>query len=86
MNNIDSVWNKIIAHQGETFYTKSHCECSYKVNGNSIKLNNTNRSIPKSNIEKAIKIPNPSLCELREMNLQGASYIFAIITDNRIKD
>ena len=56
------------------------------VEGNSIKLKNTNRSIPKSNIEKAIKIPDSSLSELRGMNLQGASYIFAIINDDRIKD
>ena len=80
-----TIWNNILEHEGETFYTVTGKPCSYKILGNQIVLQNTNRNIPRSNIEKALAVINPSVSKFERINLQGPSYIMAIITDPRIK-
>lgn len=82
--NINSVWNNIIKYEGQKFYTKRGIECTYIIKGEQIVLQNTNRNIPRSNIEKAIAVDNPSVYKFEKLNLQGPSYIYAIITDERI--
>lgn len=85
MNEIDQIWTNIINHQREQFYTVKGKACSYEISGNQIILLNTNRNIPKSNIERALSVINPTVSEFERMNLQGPSYIMAIITDSRIR-
>ena len=82
---IDVIWNNIIKHQGEQFYTTAqHNPFSYNVKGNCVILNNTNQNIPRSNFEIAIKLSNPTVSKLNALNLRGPSYIMAIISDSRI--
>ena len=82
---IDKIWNNIIKYQGEQFFTTVKKKpFSYIVNGNSIVLQNTNRIIPRSNVERALEINSPTVSKFVGMNLQGPSYLLAIITDNRI--
>lgn len=84
MKRIEDVWPKILEYEGETFYTVKGRPCSYKVVGSQIVLLNTNRNIPKSNIERALEVANPTVSQFERMNLQGPSYIMAIIKDERI--
>ena len=83
-HNIESVWNNIKRHQGETFRTVTGKSFEYHVDGNAIKLHNTKRSIPKTNVESALLVPKPSPGLFTQLGFQGPSYLFAIITDERI--
>jgi len=85
MNEYDRIWANIVNHEGEQFYTVTGRPCSYKVSGNQIILLNTTRNIPRSNIERALEIVNPTVSQFERLNLQGPSYIMAIITDPRIR-
>jgi hypothetical protein len=85
MNEFEQIWANILKHEGEQFYTVTGKPCSYKISGNQIILLNTNRNIPRSNIEHALAVVNPTVSKLESMNLQGPSYIMAIITDSRIR-
>lgn len=79
------VWNNIVRFQGEQFFTTSKkIPFSYIVKNNNIILQNTNRSIPRSNIETSLNVESPTVSKLKELNLQGPSYLLAIITDSRI--
>ena len=85
MNEYDRIWTNIVKHEGEQFYTVTGKPCSYKISGNQIILLNTNRNIPRSNIERALDVVNPTVSALERINLQGPSYIMAIISDSRIR-
>ena len=85
MNEYDRICANIVNHEGEQFYTVTGRPCSYKVSGNQIILLNTTRNIPRSNIERALEIVNPTVSQFERLNLQGPSYIMAIITDPRIR-
>ena len=85
MNDNDRIWTNISNHQGEELNTVRGRTCSYKIAGNQIVLLNTNRNIPRSNIEQALAVINPTVSKLEAMNLQGPSYILAIINDPRIR-
>lgn len=85
MNNFESIWKNICDHEKEIFYTKRHRPCSYKVSGNQLILLNTTRNIPRSNFERALTVDDPSPSKFQRLNLQGPSYIYAIITDPRIR-
>jgi hypothetical protein len=85
MNEYDRIWANIVNYEGEQFFTITGRPCSYKVFGNQIILPNTTRNIPRSNIERALEIVNPTVSQFERMNLQAPSYILAIITDPRIR-
>src|SRR5205807_2155501 len=72
-----------VRHQGETFHLVRGNPFSYRVVGNVLNPNRTNRNIPRSNFEKALALlPLKSTTDLK--HLQGPSYIYAILTDRRI--
>ncbi len=81
----DRIWANIVKHEGEQFFTVTGRPCSYKISGNQIILLNTTRNIPRSNIERSLEVVNPTVSQFENMNLQGPSYIMAIITDPRIR-
>lgn len=79
------IWCNIIEHQGETFYTQArHRPCSYVVKNDYLHLKNTNRAIPRWQIEEALKIDDVKYSDLDKLKFQGPSYILAIISDKRI--
>lgn len=81
---IDEVWNRIVANEGETFYQIRGGEFTYKVKGNLIILSRTNRSVAKSVFEKALElVPLENTTPVQR--LQAPSYLYAILTDERIK-
>lgn len=84
MADIQTVWKNIVDNQGQTFFTIRKIPCAYHVSGNQIRLENTNRKIPKKDVEIALAVANPSVVRFQQLNLQGPSYLLGIITDARI--
>lgn len=81
--NIETVWNNIIQHEGEEFYTKTGKPFSYSINGNVLNPAHTKRNIPKSNLKTALtRLPLSKTTQLSD--LQGYAYIYGILTDERI--
>lgn len=76
------IWNRIKQNEGQIFYTVTNRPCSYEFRDTYLKLLNTNRCIPKTQIEQAwlMKAKQPS--EISDF--MAPSYIIAIITDKRI--
>lgn len=84
MMEIKEVWKRITSHAGELFYTKRGVPYTYHISGQHIVLENTNRNIPCRDIERALAIPELSITKLNQLNVQGPSYLYGIITDRRI--
>ena len=83
-NQIDKVWNNICKHEGEVFYTIRNYQFSYIVDNNCISINRDGkivRRISRDEIEKATQIQSPNTSNIGGFS---ASYIYALITDNRI--
>jgi hypothetical protein len=79
----DEIWKRICACEGESFYQKRGQPFSYRVIGSSLRPSTTNRMLPRSHFEKASKrLPVSGPGELND--LQGPSYLYAILTDPRI--
>ena len=83
--NVDIIWSRIVENVGEEFIQIKGKKFMYELKGKSgIKPNTTNRIIPKSEIEKALKfVPLENTVKLQ--NLQAPSYIYAILMDRRIR-
>ncbi len=82
-NNIDKVWANICKHEGDVFHTVRHEEYTYVVKDNYVIISIPSQTrITKTYFEKALKM---NVSKPTEINLRGQSYIYGIITDNRIK-
>ena len=82
--NIQTIWNRVRMHSGEVFYTKTGVPYTYHTTDRLVVLENTNRTIPIGDFEKALTVSNPSVVAFQKLNLQGPSYLYGIITDSRI--
>ena len=84
MTNFETVWSRIVVHQGETFRQIRGGEFTYEVSGNTVIPDRTNRMFPRSHFEEALALmPLKSTVPLQ--HLQGPSYIYAIMMDPRIR-
>ena len=84
--NINVVWSNIVKYENETFTTKTGKNFVYVVYGEYILVNDDKRrKITKDNIEKALLIKNPTPQKIAQEGIWANSYIYGIITDNRIK-
>lgn len=81
---IDQIWERIMKHEGEEFQKIRGGKFTYRIQNNYVYLNSTNRAIPKSDIEKALKLV-PLKNTVAVKNLQGPSYVYAILMDSRIR-
>lgn len=80
---IDDVWARIERHQGELFRQKRGGEFTYRIAYGAVLPDRTNRQLPRSHFEKAFeRLPVEGPGELQD--LQGPSYLYAILTDSRI--
>jgi len=81
---IKEVRDRIVANEGKIFYLVRGGEFNLKVKGNLIVLSRTNRSVAKSVFEEALEfVPLENTTPLQL--LQAPSYLYAILTDERIK-
>ena len=85
MANFDTIWNRIKAHEGETFTQIRGGEFTYEVSGNTVIPDRTNRMFPRSQFEEAFTLV-PLKNTVPVQHLQGPSYIFAIMMDERIRE
>lgn len=82
--NIERIWENIRTREGEIFYTKTRKPFTYRTTSRLVILQNTNRNIPIGDFAKALNVTNPSVVKFQQMNLQGPSYLYGIISDSRI--
>lgn len=77
-----SVWARIEANAGQPFRLKTGKEFTYTVSGGCVHPP-TNRQLPRSHFEQAWnRLPVVGPGQLQD--LQGPSYLYAIVTDPRI--
>ncbi|MBI6003869.1 hypothetical protein [Clostridium perfringens] len=82
---IELIWKRIVENEGKEFKQKREKIFTYSLIGKStIKLSTTNRSISKSQFEKALNfVPLDKTTIIQ--NLQAPSYIYGILMDDRIR-
>ena len=82
--NIDTVWARIVAHQGETFETKDGLPLIYTMDGDILQHN---RAEPRHKKEFEQVLPLLPIDGPGEINglVRGPSYIWAILHDKRIR-
>lgn len=76
------VWNNIMLHVGETFYTKTGRPFTYHIRNDYIVLENTNRTIPRKQVEEAFTIESDVVTDYNKY--QGYAYLFGLLHDPRI--
>jgi hypothetical protein len=87
-HDFDDVWEQIRNQQGDVFRTKTGLQFTYQLAGNTAVCirrgeQEINRQLPRGDFEKAWqRMPLSSTRELQD--LQGPSYLFAILTDPRV--
>jgi hypothetical protein len=81
---IDVVWHRIITHQGGTFHQMRGKAFTYSMQGAAVIPSTTNRIISRSQFEKALEFV-PLEDTVSVQHLQGPSYIYAILMDDRIR-
>lgn len=81
---IDVVWARIRAHEGETFRQVRGGEFMYTIASGQLRPDRTNRNLPRSDFERAVALV-PLARPGQIQRLQGPSYIFAVLMDERIR-
>ena len=79
------IWARIENCAGQQFYTKTGLPFTYEIVNGSVVPDRTGYALSRGNFEKASKID--SLQRPGQINniVRGPSYVFAILTDERIK-
>lgn len=81
---INIVWSRIVEHAGETFHQIRGKAFTYSIKGNSVKPDSVNRCIHVSQFEQALEfVPLHNTKPVH--HLQGPSYLYAILMDERIR-
>jgi hypothetical protein len=84
MSGFDDVWQRIVTLRGETFRQKRGKPFTYMVSGDSLTPSTTNRQVPRSHFAEAFaRLPVDGPGQLQD--LQGPSFLFAILTDPRVR-
>ena len=83
MDNFTPVWDRIAAHAGSEFRQKTGRLFTYSLAGNAITPSTTNRLLARAQFQRAYE-RSPLHGPGQLQNLQGPSYLFAILTDPRI--
>ena len=78
----ENLWEIIIAHQGETFYTAKGLPFTYTIKGGEFFTDRKKKSITKATFEKAfLKIQEDTSLKItgpKALNVFGAPYVFAM--------
>ena len=81
---IGAVWERIRAHEGEPFRQKSGNAFRYTVGDAWLRPDRTNRMLPRKDFERALElVPLDGPAQIQR--LQGPSYIWAVLMDDRIR-
>ncbi len=83
MTSFDVVWQRIVTLAGEEFRQKTGRPFRYTILANSLMPSTTNRLLPRSHFARAFdRAPLRGPGQLQD--LQGPSYLYAILTDARV--
>ncbi len=83
MVEFDVVWRRIGQHAGEVFTQRRGGEFTYEVTRALVRLHRTNQVVAKSQFHRAFeRLPVAGPGALQD--LRAPSYLFAILTDDRI--
>ncbi|MBR5135048.1 MAG: hypothetical protein IKV35_05565 [Clostridia bacterium] len=83
--NIETIWNNVKLHEGETFYKKRGDEYTYSISNDVVIVNEIKGGrITKSALAKALTLPNPTPRKIELAGCWAPSYIYGLITDSRI--
>ena len=83
MLEFDNVWTAIVRHEGQEFRQLRGQVFKNSIKGNVLFPSTTNRALPRSQFEQAFN-RRPLNGPGQINDLQGPSYLFAILTDSRI--
>ena len=79
-----AIWQRVQDLSGQTFTTVSGRQFSYHAHGHDVDMNTTNRTLPRSDFQKAFdRFPVSGPGALHD--LQGPSYIYSILMDPRVR-
>lgn len=81
---IETVWSRIEAHAGATFWEVHDGEFTYAVVEDHVVPDGTCQRIPKTHFEEALAYL-PLMNAIPVRHLRGSSYIYAILMDLRIR-
>jgi hypothetical protein len=80
----DHIWDRIKAHAGEPFHQVKGSEFRYAIVSGAVVPDRTNRNLPRRHFERAWE-RRPLTGPGQLQDLQGPSYLFAILSDSRIR-
>ena len=83
MDTFTPIWDRIAAHAGAEFRQKTGRPFTYSLVGKAIVPSTTNRMLARSQFQQAHQ-RSPLHGPGQLQDLQGPSYLFAILTDPRI--
>ena len=81
----DIIWKNIVNHAGEQFYTKTGLPFTYSIVDACVVPNRTNYPLSKNNFEKAERVEGLSGPGQINNLVRGPAYVYAILTDERIR-
>ena len=81
---MSQIWEKVKQFQGQTFQTVTGLEFTYEVSGAKVIHSRSKATLSKSDFEKAIML-NPQKPSDLHNAVSGPSYVYAIITDDRMR-
>jgi hypothetical protein len=81
---IDTVWQRIVANEGQTFHKIRGQPFTYTVHGNSISLSTTNQLVGITVFENALVFV-PLANTVPVQHLRAPSFLYAILMDERIR-
>jgi hypothetical protein len=80
------IWNRIIAHAGDNFYTKTGLEFTYEINGDIFFQSRTDYRILKADFEKTYAlVPLDGPGTINNV-VRGPAYVWAVLHDQRISN
>ena len=84
--NFDAIWKNIKYYEGQVFKTIRGVEYKYTLHNDYILINDDKkRKIKKDAFKISVTIENPTPSKIQNEGIWGPSYVYGIITDERIK-
>jgi hypothetical protein len=81
---IETVWKRIAACEGQTFSQIRGKKYTYEISGTSLIPEGINQNLSKSQFEQALRhLPLQDTTEIQ--HLRGPSYLYSILMDPRIR-
>ena len=84
---VNKAWDNVIKHEGAVFKTVTNLDFTYTMNSKltAFTTNRGKASLTKKNFEKAYSLlPVSGPTVLGNNGVYGHSYVYALLTDNRI--